>query len=237
MKAILISIRPQWVSKILNGEKKIEVRKKGILDVTFKGFIDKILKHDNYIAIIDYKTYMLDIKLNYLPYGLSMQLPVYLYLTKNFDKDSKVIGIYLQQVLFNKFNKDNNKSLSDLIKDNMKLKGYTIGDESIIPILDSTYENSELIYGMKLTKNGFSSYSKLLTEKEINNIYKITDEKINECIKNIENAIFTINPKSIDEDNIGCKYCKYKDICYMTNKDIIELDNISDLSFFSHKLV
>ena len=28
MKAILISIRPQWVAKILNGEKTIEIRKK-----------------------------------------------------------------------------------------------------------------------------------------------------------------------------------------------------------------
>ena len=234
LRSVIDTIRYQNTLGSMNEayyEKEINVRRKSILDVSFKGFIDKILKHDNYIAIIDYKTYMLDIKLNYLPYGLSMQLPVYLYLSKNFDKDSKVIGIYLQQVLFNKFNKDNNKSLSDLIKDNMKLKGYTIGDESIIPILDTTYENSELIYGMKLTKNGFSSYSKLLTEKEIDNIYKITDKKINECIKSIENAIFTINPKSIDEENIGCKYCKYKDICYMTNKDVIELDNISDLSF------
>lgn len=27
MKAIMISIQPQWVEKILNGEKKIEIRK------------------------------------------------------------------------------------------------------------------------------------------------------------------------------------------------------------------
>ena len=174
---------------------------------------------------------MIDINLNYLPYGLSMQLPVYLYLTKNINKDYEIIGLYLQQILFGKFNKEHGKTLNELKRNNLKLKGYSIGNEEKLSIFDTTLENSELIYGMKLTNKGFGYYSKILTEKQINNIIKITNDKIDECINGIINAEFNINPKKINGKNIGCEFCKYKDICFMTNKDIVELEDIKNLDF------
>ncbi len=212
-------------------EKKIDVEKPGDINITFKGFIDKILKKDNNIVIIDYKTYKVDVNLNYLPYGLKMQLPVYLYLTKNLNKDYEIIGFYLQQILFGKFNKEYGKTLKEIKKNNLKLKGYSIGNEDKINLLDTTYTDSELIYGMKLTSNGFSKYSNTLTKQEIDKLINITDSKINECIRDIKNRDFKINPKMINKQNIGCTYCKFKDICFMTNNDIEELENITDLSY------
>ena len=47
----------------------------------------------------------------------------------------------------------------------------------------------------------------------------------------IENANFEINPKMISGQNIGCEHCKYKDICFMTNRDIKEFEEIKDLEF------
>ena len=38
---------------------------------------------ENLVSIIDYKTGDVDIKINNLIFGLSMQLPIYLYLVKN----------------------------------------------------------------------------------------------------------------------------------------------------------
>ena len=212
-------------------EEKINVEKSGVININFKGFIDKLLKRDNSVVIIDYKTYMVDINLNYLPYGLSMQLPVYLYLTKNINKDYEIIGFYLQPILFGKFNKNNKKTLKEIKHDNLKLKGYSLGNEGLLYNFDSTIANSELIHGMKLTSKGFGPYSKVLTNNQIDNIVKITDDKINECIDGITNANFVINPKKINGKNIGCEFCKYKDICFMTNRDIKELDDIKDLSF------
>ncbi len=214
-------------------EEKVNVDKSDVINITFKGFIDKLLLKDNYAVIIDYKTYKIDVDLNYLPYGLSMQLPVYLYLTKNIEKDYKIIGFYLQQVLFNKFSKVNGKTLKELKKDNLKLKGYSLGNESILSNLDSTLENSELIHSMKITDKGFYRYANTLTENQIDNIVKITNNKIDECINGIENADFTINPKKINGKNIGCNYCKFKDICYMTNRDICELEDIKDLDYLN----
>lgn len=39
MKSVLISIRPEWVEKIVNGEKTIEVRKSAPKEVPFKAYI------------------------------------------------------------------------------------------------------------------------------------------------------------------------------------------------------
>ena len=39
MKSVLIAIRPQWVAKIANGEKTIEVRKTAPQEVPFKAYI------------------------------------------------------------------------------------------------------------------------------------------------------------------------------------------------------
>jgi len=212
-------------------EQIIIVEKPGIININFKGFIDKLLMKDKNVVIIDYKTYMVDINLNYLPYGLSMQLPVYLYLTKNYIKDAEIVGFYLQQILFNKFNKDKNKTLKELKYNNSKLKGYSIGNENKLSVFDSTYVNSELIHSMKVTNKGFGTYSKVLTEKQIDNIVKLTDDKINECCDAIIHAKFHINSKRINNKNIGCEYCKFRDICFVTNKDYVDLEDIKDMSF------
>ena len=55
--------------------------------------------------------------------------------------------------------------------------------------------------------------------------------RIKEAINNIQNNIFTINPKVDGDKNIGCDFCKFKDICFMKDKDLIYLDKVTDLSF------
>ena len=53
MKAILMSIRPQYVAKILNGEKTIEVRKKFPKD--YVGWVYIYCTKDNHNYLIDYR--------------------------------------------------------------------------------------------------------------------------------------------------------------------------------------
>ena len=45
---------------------------------------------------------------------------------------------------------------------------------------------------------------------------------------------FDINPKQVGyapDSLVGCKFCKFKDICFMDNKDIVILKEEKDLSF------
>ena len=84
---------------------------------------------------------------------------------------------------------------------------------------------------MKIGNNGFYAYSKILNEEKINKIIDLVDKKIEEASINIENNNFNINPKSINNENVSCKFCKYKDICYRKEQDIVYLKEYKELEF------
>lgn len=207
-------------------EKEIIVNVNSELNVKFKGFIDKILydEIDNkkVVAIIDYKTGNPNLNINNVPYGLEMQLPVYIYLIKNEIKDVIVGGFYLQKIL-------NNITDEEKRIDSLKLQGYSNSDEDILKLVDSSYEDSRVIKSLKVGSNGFYAYSKTISNDEIDKLYSMVEDKINEASKNILDANFDINPKEIANKNIGCAFCKYKDICYMKNKDIVKLKEIKNV--------
>lgn len=231
---IIETIKNQEKNTVLKNklyEEKISIEKGNELKINFVGVIDKMMYQDNVIALIDYKTGNTDIDLSLVPYGINMQLPIYLYLARNKFPDSLFAGFYLQQILNDEI-ASNKESYFDQKKDQLKLKGYSNKDKSILQKFDSTYENSNTIKSMKIKNNGdFYTYSKVLSNSEINNLIDIVDGKIDECIKDIECGKFDINPKIIDNKNIGCKFCKFKDICFTENKDAVELKKIEDLSF------
>ena len=123
------------------------------------------------------------------------------------------------------------KNLKELAQDLLKLQGFSLSEEDKLSEFDKTYIDSELIKSMKVGNNGFYAYSKTLTKNNMENIVKIIDQKIDEALTNIHNNNFDINPKVINNKNIGCEYCKFKDICYMTEKDIVRLKDIDNLDF------
>ena len=81
-----------------------------------------------------------------------------------------------------------------------------------------------MIRSLKLNSDGsFYRYSKVIDNEQIDNIISNSDKLIDNVIDNISNAKFDINPKMIDNKNIGCDYCKFKDICFMDNNDIKDI--------------
>lgn len=220
-------------------EKNISIDKSRDISVEFTGFIDKILYKENdsqtNLAIIDYKTGSVDIDLKYLPYGLSLQLPIYLYLVKksNLFPNPKFIGFYLQYILDKDILRDIHKDYEEEKYNNLKLMGYSNSDIHSLVEFDNTYENSYLIKGMKTKVNGeFSSYAKVLNDREIDKIIELTESNIDLSIDNILDGKFSINPKKIGyEKNIGCEFCKFKDICFKKEEDYVVLEDINNLDF------
>lgn len=218
-------------------ENKIYINKEGNIKLTFMGIIDKLLyKQENdktYLVIIDYKTGNPHTNLNNTIYGIDMQLPVYLYLASNSSKikNAEVIGFYLQKILNKEIVKEKGKTYEKQKKDNLKLQGYSINDEYLLEKFDSTYKDSEVIKSMKISNNGFYSYSKTISKEEISKLINLTEKNINKAFKDILDAKFDINPKRIGKSNVGCEYCKYKDICYMKEEDIVNLDEYKKLEF------
>ena len=217
-------------------ENKFSINKDSSIKVDFIGYIDKLLYEEyngkTLLVIIDYKTGTQDFNLSNSIYGLNMQLPVYLYLSKNGDiKNAEVVGMYLQKILNNEIKKDPKKTYTRLKEEQLKLTGYSLYDEEYLNEFDDSYEHSEVIKSLSKTKDGFSSYSKLLTKEQMDELYKLTDKKIDNARDEILDCNFDIDPKRIGFNNVSCTYCKYKDICFMKEDNIKILDEVKDLDF------
>ena len=192
---------------------------------------------DTYFTIIDYKSGTVDTRLEKLKYGLSMQLPVYLFLINHSSVFENPIftGIYYQNILFN-YPSFDKKPMEDIKKERIKLQGYSTDDLSILSRFDPTYENSEVIKSMKYTEKGFSRFAKVLSDDDVYNILRYTKNKIEEATSSIIEGDFSINPKIYDGKNISCEFCNFKDICYHKEKDSIYLDKVEDLSFLEEEV-
>ena len=230
LEFIITTIRKQYTYSTFNKnmkEKEVYVNKDKNIKVTFMGKIDKVLYKEEdditYLVVIDYKTGSTNINLKNMEYGLGLQLPIYLYLSSKMElKNVKVVGFYLQK-LFNT-TLDNSKDYDSARENNLRLEGYSIDEENILSKFDTTYNDSKLIKGMKTTSKGFSSYSKVLSEKEINDMLDNTDKLIDKAIDNILEADFEINPKVINGENVSCSFCEYRDICYLREKDKVYIN-------------
>jgi len=227
IETIKNNLKYTQLTKNMN-EKEIIVDVNENLHITFKGFIDKIMYNEfdgeTIMAIVDYKTGNPNLNINNVIYGIDMQLPIYIYLVKNSNefKNVKIGGFYLQKILNNSINYEDKIS-------SLKLQGYSNSDINILEKVDSSYENSKIIKSLRVSNKGFYSYSKVINDEQIDKISNIVKEKIDLASKDIMEAKFDINPKQIGENLEGCKFCKYKDICYMNNKDIIKLNIPSNI--------
>ena len=220
------------LNKVLT-EKKVYISKDKNLKITFSGIIDKVLYNEEnptIVAIIDYKTgNSVDIDLGYMEYGIGLQLPIYLYLADNMNLENiKFAGIYLQKIMPDIEKKEEEK------EDKLKLEGYSNSNVEIIEKFDSTFEDSEVIKGLKTKQDGsFYATSKVLSDKEFEALKKLAEKQIDASIENILDAKFDISPikKETDQEITACKFCKYKDICFRTNNDIRNLKKDKELSF------
>ena len=219
-------------------EKKVEVELDKKVSVIFTGTIDKIMYYkkieDTYFSLIDYKTGFIDTHIEPLKHGLHMQLPVYLYLIHYSKVFSNPIftGIYYQNILFNYPTWTSKKDKEQIYKENLMLQGYSTEDTSVLERFDSTYEKSEYIKSMSYTEEkGFGTYAKTISNETLYNLVQYTKNHISEKVDDILSSKFDINPKVYAGKNIACEFCKFKDICFVKEKDQHYLEKVEDLSF------
>ena len=223
-----------YSDELYEKEAKVLIDKK--VSVEFVGYIDKIMyrknMEDTYFSIVDYKTGTIDTHIEPVKYGLHMQLPVYLYLIHYSRVFTNPIftGIYYQNILFNY--PTWSKSLGKDQKSKYYLNGYSTDQTDILKEFDITYKDSELIRSMKFSEDkGFGGYSKVIDDDTLLNLVKYTKNEIENKLDMILAGDFSINPKAYDGKNNSCKYCKFKDICYMRDSDIVNYPKVDDLSF------
>ena len=219
-------------------EEKIYIDKSRDIDISFMGIIDKCMyrdkNNDDLVAIVDYKTGNPDINLCNVVYGIDMQLPIYWYLVKKggWFNNPKFVGFYLQKILHGELKRDKSRDYESCKLDNLKLVGYSTDNKERLERFDSTYENSTFIKSMKVKADGeFYHYTKVLSDEVLDMLVEYIDKVIEEDITNILDCNFNINPKQIGLDLVGCEFCKYKDVCFMKNEDVVKKEKYDDLSF------
>ena len=218
-------------------EKYLSIDKSRNIPIRFVGIIDKILyeKKDDQtvVAIVDYKTGKIESDINYAFYGLSLQLPIYLYLVSKSHLFERPLfaGFYLEHIL----DKDLKRSddYENAQKEALKLKGYSNADANILACFDKHYMDSHFIKSLKMKNDGnFYSYSKVLSNEKITNLINLTENIIDDDITKILKAEFPINPKKIGyAKDVGCLYCPFGDICYKKEADYVILEEVKNLNY------
>ena len=200
------------------------------MNVTFKGNVDKVMYEEidgkEVLAVVDYKTGNTNITLKNLEYGLNIQLPIYLYLLKKSERfhDAFIAGFYIQKILANKENIQFKKSEKELLEERLRLRGFTNRDETLMKLVDKDYLDGKVLLNVKFKKDGeLSSNSKVLSNEEMDEVIIKVDQIIDEVISHILHGDFAIHPKVIDGKNISCKYCKFRDLCYMRKQNEVVL--------------
>ncbi|MFI3252272.1 MAG: PD-(D/E)XK nuclease family protein [bacterium] len=212
-------------------EEKVEYETEKVFKREFVGLVDKVIYKEvndkTYLAVIDYKTGNVYSTLDNVVDGFNLQLPIYAYMLKKSTsfKNPIVLGMFLQQILNSPPKYDSKKSVEEQLKEGLKLKGYIVGEDHL-DLLDPTYQNSEMISGLKTNAAGteLSRYSKVMTTDEFDELADLVENLIENAFDNIEQLKFDINPKVIGNDNKSCTYCKYESICFLKHQDKVKLD-------------
>lgn len=185
----------------------------------FIGKIDKIYYSDtlNKYIVIDYKTGKAKASLDNTMDGYNLQLPSYLYLIKNGKNTTtdidisryNPIGIYLEHIKINK---------ADLC-DDLCLEGFTSEKSDDIDLIDMSFTQLKTNKDGKLNKN---SMSKVLSCDEFNTLINTVSDNILKFDLGLTSANFKIVDKVLDKSS-SCKNCKFKDICFRTYNDKVEI--------------
>ncbi|MCI9233942.1 MAG: hypothetical protein HFH08_05040 [Bacilli bacterium] len=213
-------------------------------NITFKifGKIDKIMTVDDgqnsYVIVVDYKTGFATSDLSKVIYGMNMQLLLYLYLISKDKKfqNYKVGGAYIESIAATVPNYVEGKTLDELLWEQSKLDGISLKRKEFISRLDTHYEISSYIKGVRVKKDGeFYASNRLLEEDILRELLKIVESNIKEVEKAVESADFKIAPKKFssefNEQISSCNYCPYRDICYLKPNNVVRLKEYKDLEF------
>ena len=205
-------------------EKEYIIPLKGEFIKQFKGIIDVVMTLDNNFFIVDYKTGSTNINISNLEFGLESQLIFYLYLVDQVDENlSLPSGFFYSPVYSKLLNAKVGKTYEQLLLESWKLVGY-VSEEKLADV-DSAYFEDSFIKGVKAKKNSteLKKGAKLLSAQKQYDLIRHLETLIDQAVIDMETGRFDVNPKGSELSSQSCSYCEYKDICFKTKANFIEL--------------
>jgi ATP-dependent helicase/nuclease subunit B len=173
--------------------------------LTLVGSIDRVdMTDDGYAKIVDYKSGSQAFSLENMYNGLSLQLPVYASAVKAKDQNVKIAAMYYLKVGVPEVQDKSQTGISDA-EYSTKLQGYYSrdgvfsADENIIERLDTQSVSD----------------SRIFPQYKIDSLIDFTKQKIVETGKGIMSGKADISPLT----DKPCKYCDYKTVCAIAQRD------------------
>lgn len=205
------------------------------------GRIDRVDTYEEndsiYVKVVDYKSS--DRKINLIEFynGLSLQLVIYLdqavkkMKKENPDKNVHPSAMYYYAVtdpLIDSEDGLTEEELEKKIHDKLKLAGYTVNDDNLIPKVGGEFEKASEVINVTKKKDGtYTANSDLIDEGNL----EIMMDYGQYMLENLGKSILEGNIKAYPCGEKACNYCNYKDVCsFDTNiegyekREYMELD-------------
>lgn len=178
-------------------------RKIGDVEIDLSGRIDRIdLSGDGkYFLIIDYKTGKVNLSLQKIYHGLSLQLVIYLSAAKNLLENREAGAmLYCLLKMSNKTGRTESEATEESNKE-LKMPGLIRVDEEIKNAVDST--------------GNFVDFSKkkLVTRADFQTIIDYAEKILETTAEKILSGCIEVKPAKFPNDDDACKYCLYSAIC------------------------
>jgi hypothetical protein len=202
------------------------------------GYIDKIIELKDefgnpYVAVVDYKSGSESFNEALLPYGWSLQLPIYAWMLKQHPKfkDHNILGVFIQHIIEKSFSPKKELIQGQAFPKTYQLDGIILNDPKRFQYLDRSIQQgkSNFIAGVSLTKQGaFNQTSKRLKSgADFQRFITVAEQQIHQANQAIRHHDFPINPKQI-KGKTSCQHCPFIDTCFRQHKDINVIATTND---------
>lgn len=177
-----------------------------------------------YVKVIDYKSGTKTFDESELYYGLSLQLPLYLYaavqqVSQERPGSDVVPASMLYYSLRNLIVKEQDLGADEDVEaavcQQMRMDGRTLDDAGVIAGLDRQMGAQSDVIKVKKNKDGsYSKSSQLRTKEEMDACLAFAVEKSRQLMRDIMDGDIAVNPVQIEGSRTdSCTYCPYLQIC------------------------
>ncbi len=193
------------------------------ITVYFEGTVDRIdvYRRDGaaYVRVIDYKSGVKDFKFEDLLYGVNMQMLLYLFALTDqsrsgrFSKDIPAGVLYMpaKDAAAGLGRNGGEEELREVLNGTYKMKGAVLRDDDVIAAMEA--DCGGVFIPVKKSSGGYTAYSKLVTEKQLENLRKYSYRLLCETAESLAKGRIEAIPLMDGSGGLPCDYCDYRSIC------------------------
>jgi ATP-dependent helicase/DNAse subunit B len=193
------------------------------------GYIDKIMmvrdeQGREYLTVVDYKSGAESFDEQLLPFGWSLQLPIYALMLQEHPsfKGKEILGLFIQHIIETSMDPKTIEIDEALYPKSLQLDGIALADRNKLQWFDETIRDgqSQFLQGVSIIKSGeFRKTNHVKSTETMVGYATLAKQKIEQASQGIRQQAYAINPKII-KGKSSCDYCPFLDTCFRKPNDV-----------------